>query len=347
MKESIRSWNARAAWRGAIATAVVAIALIVCSCAEPYDMTGVLKGKTLVYSSGPSTKDTYVFAADGKSGTYAGERYTYKYPDAASEGDYTKKAWVRTGGSKGTFTYDPKTLEIVFTFTHQYSKIPGATTSYAADYKEYALLDYEKAWDPETTAVTSTRRRRLLFNQDSIAYAYFPSGTDQWVFSESSSYIYTRNGIIYSYSDSNTERLTVSRSAIATSGAFDSESKTDASITEARHKRYDTTYSVYAAYRLGDTKVGEAFADIWKKDGVVTFRCNQASYVHKEWEGATEPAAPSVSAATGKGESGSEGSDPLNYYLIDMNAYQKTINLQHFGDYIAYFSGSASRGLDL
>jgi len=347
MKKPIKGGTARAATRIAIAIAVIVIVLITLSCAEPYDMTSVIKGKTLVYSSGANTKDTFVFAADGKSGTYAGERYTYQYPDAASEGDYTKKAWVRTGGQKATFTYDPKSLEIVFTFTHDYAKTPGATTSYASDYKEYTILELEKAWNPDATSAHSTRKRKLMFNQDSVTYPYLSTGNNQWLFAESSSFETVAGGKTYSYSDTYSESLTVSGSAIVKNNTWDSESKTDGTVTKTKHKRYDTTYTVYASYRLGDTKATEVFTDMWKKDGVVTFRCNQTMYAQKEWEGSTEPTAPTVSGVTGLGETGASGSNPLNYYKIDRNTSQSTINLQHYGTFITYFTGSASRGLDL
>ncbi len=316
------------------------------SCTQPYDMTSVLGGKTLTYSWGPEGTETYVFAKNGKSGTYSRAYFDYQYPDATSEGDYTKKEWVQTSGQRGTFTYNPDTHERILSATHRYARTPGATTYYRADYKEYEILAYAKLNNPDTSAVAWTETRNVLFNQDVCESIYTVGVANEWTHTNTFSQVKTVGSDIYTYTDLWTERYTIAADAIKYIGSSDRSNLENSVKTNEEHDTSEKSYTVYAIYEVGDTKEGQTFAELWKKDKIVTFIENQTNETYKEWEGATAPTAPTVDLSTGIGEAGTLNDDPLNYYKIDNNTYQTSMTFQHYGTFMTWFSSSANRNFE-
>ncbi len=186
-----------------------------------------------------------------------------------------------------------------------------------------------------------------MFNQDALTSVYVSGTANEWTYSNASTDITTIGTDVYTRSDLWTEKYTITSGSIGYSGVYASSDKENSTLLEEAHDISEKTNLVYAVYELGDTVAGLTFADLWKKDKVVTFRVNQTNNTYKEWEGATAPTAPTVDLSTGIGEAGTLNDDPLNYYKIDNNTYgQTSMTFQHYGTFMTWFSSSANRNFE-
>jgi hypothetical protein len=344
--------------------ALAAVALFALAACSAFTFTANdLKGKTLTYyvdfadfpdaMANGHDNTVLAFDATGKAGTITIANYTNDFKTAAdyATGDYTKKAWFQTGGTKGTFTYDPDTM--TFTATIDTAYLPALTSTAihggihpAADYS-YQLLDtyYTAAYGQTYTGKTSTRTFPIQLTADTGCFA-LKAGTaaNTWVGTMGYGDSETINGVINSHSEYRAITYTI------TEGSMVSYTKTTVvdttgSTVDTGYVEITSTNAITHAFIVGkDDAADEAFADVWKKGNTVTFQTEQTGYTQIGYT-TTVPAAPTV-GTDGTGLTGTQWIFP--WYYIDnrvQNAYAMTFT--NNGDYLVLTSSTldASRNL--
>jgi hypothetical protein len=344
--------------------ALAAVALFALAACSAFTYTANdLKGKTLTYyvdfSDFPKTSanghdnTVLVFDATGTAGAITVANYTNDFKTAAdyATGDYTKKAWFQTGGSKGTFTYDPDTM--TFTTTIDTVYLPALTSTAihdsihpAADYS-YQLLDtyYTAAFGQTHTGMTYVSTFPIQLTADTGNYALRAgSAANTWVSTIAQSQSATVNGVFQSMAMTNDMTNTITDGSMVSYAKY-TFTDTSGSTVSTDYEEDTTTYKIAHAFIVGqDDTAGETFADVWKKGNTVTFQFEQTGYTEIGYA-TTAPAAPTV-GTNGTGLTGVRYTDP--WYYIDNNVQDAGAQtLTNNGDYLVLTASTlaASRNL--
>ncbi len=314
------------------------LAAITISCAVPFDMTKNLKNQIITYSGGNNSEAIYAFNATGTAGTFEYKSFTYMWETQAlaTAALYSTKAWVQTGGNKGTFTYNLSTHEITQTRTEVYSnRANGVAVPYAYSYKTYAAAYGGSGY---TISVT----QNVLFTQDALAMVFVGEGP--FVYTYKYSETSTEPGNEYTYTDTQTTRYAISATGIDLAETEVEVLAEGAAAAETTTTISNITFAVSDVYRQGSTDVKESFSDIWKNGNKATFRANQTKKETIKYTGSAAPTAPAVSTTTGTGRTTAANGT----YDIDQNVDSEvsTYNFERFDAFMIYNTSSASRGLE-
>jgi hypothetical protein len=331
---------------------LAAIAVCLVGCAQPFDLTSNLGGKTLTYNQtdtyGAVGMDTttFKFNASGNAGEFEISTYSFGFATQAAmdSGAYADQSWYRTGGERGTFTYDSSSFLLVRTTTEAFAKKPAASTSFADD---YALEPLKDSYGSDCSESSRVRSLPVIFTQDSYRLAYALKG-DSWGYEADTqeAQIIAGTPHTYEYAYAFSIALTAKRTESITEITVTDKTGNDAPTV--KHTKYDGTYTVDRFYEVGGTTEGESFEKIWKKGNTVCFDLTQDSYRSIMYFGDTPPAEPSVDPVTGYGATGSTSSLP--YYSL---SYQKNSGgkncYENHGTYIigAYYGTHAERSVEM
>lgn len=340
--------------KNAFSIFAAALAVLLASCAQPFDLTGELGGRTLVYESyltfdlgmgftySCKLKQSFDFNDEGDKGRYETSMLAYGYTSraAADAGLYSGKDWYRIAGERGSFEYDAAGLELSMSTIDVWTLKAGSTDYYASDFSYRPLC---AAVDPACTAASRTERATIVFNRDNLRPAYAADG-EGWTSTSVASSSSTVSGVMASESTTTTDTWTVAEGSLSRR-RIETRTQSSSGSAVTTSKEEHETFEVLHAFLNGGGSGEEAFADIWKAGNDLTFGVVRTRFVETGGvEGQPAAAAPEI-GADGTGLTGVRDSGSWQY--IDANPGEPfRIGFSRQEGYICESSASASRSIE-
>jgi hypothetical protein len=330
---------------------LAAMAVCLVGCAQPFDLTSNLGGKILTYNQtdtyGAVGMDTttFKFNASGNAGEFEISTYSFGFATQAAmdSGAYADQSWYRTGGERGTFTYESSSFLLVRTTTEAFAKKPAASTSFAEDYAFESLKDSYGSGCSEASRVRSSL---CLFTQDNMRSPAMARG-DSWEYKAETHESQSISGVVHTYDYVYLYTNTVTAKKAESKADMTVTNKNGSDASTVQHTVMDWIYTVDRIYEIGRTTEGEDFEKLWKKGKTVCLDITQDSYRMIMYIGDTPPAEPIVDPITGIGSTGSMSSLPYYSLSYQKNGFGKYY-FQHCGSYIigGNFGAYAQRHVD-
>jgi hypothetical protein len=339
------------------ALGILFLAIVLAGCPTPYVLgTTDLKSQTLTYyapdflsmAADGHSNITVVFDSTGKAGTYEMQDFSLSYATAAAVGDYSKQTWFQTGGAKGTFTYDPSTLILKATHSQFYLPTTGAVRLASGNYAaaDFSYQDIKYSFNPVPDSATKTESWTVSITQDQMRWAYPKSGTDgtTWVSQYAANTSTTTGANTNTDVNTYTETWVIKAASVSETTSNVDTNTPSGSTATVTTKNTDNEYSVTRFFVNGQKTGTMAFSDAWKQSNSVAFELAQTSYAEVGYQGATAPAAPTVSPATGTGVTGTRYTMP--WYFINDNPSTVVDAFTNMGSFIVWTSPwTSSRNL--
>ena len=285
-----------------------------------------LKGETILFITGGNglNYEQYVFNDDATGGEWEWMTYTFDYPDqsAKDSGKYSDKEWYKTGGEKGSFTYDEETGRTTTVTTHVYKRKEGAEGPppwFKNDYDWATYTESEIGYGHAADESASlTKEADSFFNNDQPMLEGFISqgdDTNQWRHYKKITENVTEAGTTTDTETVVTRTYTITETQCVYDYTVVVTETVDNGTPTKETARYISTYDVNNFFIGGEETGDTAFDKAWKEGNEVTFMLERTKYEEIEYEGDTEPDPPSsIDDTTGIGEK----SDTTYRYTINM-----------------------------
>jgi hypothetical protein len=346
------------------------------SCEPPFDLTGNLGEKDLVYYRTPFTSQgngrdstEFKFNAAGDGGTYTICCQNLGFADAAASanGTYADKSYFQDFGMRGTFTYDPGSLIVTFSCDEIYAQKSTTPTAYAADYEWKGLTRVLQEGDFFTVSLwlrldtvkfsglptdifdsaVATFKADIAFNQDNMLMVCLPDG-EAWTNAKVFNMTYNTNGTACTmkYEKSVTYHIgdkTFSEDSRGHSATIDASGSYDLTTIDRNN------FTVNGAYEIGKTDDAATFANMWTAGHKVSFALLGSSYEGLHYFNGVVPEKPVVDPVTAIGLTGTKDSSSDYYSITPMpSSSQKAIrNFSRTESYIVDMTEFVSVTRDL
>ena len=285
-----------------------------------------LKGETILFITDGNGLNyvQYVFNDDATGGEWEWVTYTFDYPDqdAKDRGKYDEQEWYKTGGEKGTFTYDEETGRTTTVTTHVYKRKEGAEgpppwfkNDY--DWATYTQSEIGYGHAADESASKSVEQDSFFNNDQPMLEGFISQGedTNQWRYYKKTTENVTEAETTTDTETVVTETYTITETQCVYDYTVVVTETVDGGTPTKETARYISTYDVNNFFIGGEETGDTAFDKAWKKGNEVTFMLERTKYEVIEYEGDTEPDPPSsIDDTTGIGEK----SDTTYRYTINM-----------------------------